>query len=284
MKLANLGGRATIITDDGVIDIQSASAGRFSADPDQAIRDLDAVQRWLHTDNPSLDPTHTRASLDADLSLLGPPVTAPSQIFAVGLNYVDHSTETGLAVPTEPLIFTKFASAIAGPAIDIPLPTTTCDWEIELVAVIGKPGRNIRADDALAHVAGLCVGQDISERTSQMAGSPPQFGLAKSFQAFAPIGPWLTTLDEIADPARLALSCTLDREVVQTGSTADMVFDLSALVTYLSGICELRTGDLIFTGTPAGVGYSRTPARYLTPGATLRSEISGLGHLSNTCR
>ncbi|WP_105967762.1 fumarylacetoacetate hydrolase family protein [Streptomyces geranii] len=282
MKLANLDGRATVVTPEGVIDLETASGGRFPARPDSAVARIFEIRDWLAATRPAPDPTTTQAMLETDATRLGPPVTSPAQVFAVGLNYRDHSAETGLAVPDVPLVFTKFPSSLAGPAADIPLPTPTCDWEIELVVVIAEGGRDIPAQKALDHVAGCCVGQDISERTGQMAGTAPQFSLAKSHRAFSPIGPWITTLDE-ADPADLGLTCTLDGQTVQSGRTRDLIFDVPTLISHLSGICELTPGDLIFTGTPAGVGFSRTPARYLTTGSVLRSTIEGLGSLTNPC-
>lgn len=281
MKLANLANRATLVTSTGIVDIADASGGRFSSHPDQALGCLTDIHAWYRATGPIPDDTHTVHTLAGDPSPLGPPVTNPGQIFAVGLNYADHSEETGLTVPDAPLVFTKFASSIAGPAHAIPLPTDTCDWEVELVVVIGSPGRDIAAEDAARHIAGFCVGQDISERKAQMAGSPAQFSLAKSHQAFTPIGPWITTLDELANPYDLAITASIDGEPVQSARTSDMIFDIATLVSHLSNVCELRTGDLIFTGTPAGVGYSRTPARYLRPGNVLTSEIEGLGQLRN---
>lgn len=283
MKLANLDGRAVVITEEGVIDVAAASDGRFPSSPDACVAHIAQIRDWLAADRPVTDPTATLATLQADATRLGPPVTAPSQIFAVGLNYRDHGTETGLALPDAPLVFTKFPSSLAGPAADIPLPTATCDWEVELVVVLADGGRDIPVDQALDHVAGFCVGQDISERTSQLAGTPPQFSLAKSHPAFTPIGPWITTLDELHDPADLTLTCTLDGDAVQRGRTRDLIFDIPTLISHLSAVCELRPADLIFTGTPSGVGYARTPARYLTPGSTLRSTITGLGELRNRC-
>ncbi|MEU9449911.1 fumarylacetoacetate hydrolase family protein [Streptomyces sp. NPDC048277] len=283
MKLANLGGRAVIVTTGGVIDLETASHGRFPAHPDSALTLIPEIRDWLATARPAPDTSTTLIDLAADATRLGPPVTAPGQIFAIGLNYRAHGTETGLGVPDAPLVFTKFPSSVAGPAEDIPLPTTTCDWEIELVVVLARGGRDIPAHKALDHVAGFCVGQDISERTGQLAGTPPQFSLAKSHRAFSPIGPWITTLDELDDPTDLTLTCTLDNETVQSGRTRDLVFDIPALISHLSGVVELRPGDLLFTGTPCGVGFSRAPARYLSPGNVLRSTIEGLGTLANTC-
>lgn len=281
MKLANLNGRAALITHAGTVDLARSSNGLFSSNPDAAIAQIADIRDWYRTTQPTPDLTHTLASLTNDLTPLGPPVNNPSQIFAIGLNYADHSEETGLSVPDVPLVFTKFPSSIAGPADSIPLPTETCDWEVEMVVVIGTPGRNIAREHAADHIAGFCVGQDISNREAQMAGDPAQFSLAKSHAAFTPIGPWITTPDELANPDNLAISTTVDDDTVQSARTSDMIFDIATLISYLSTFCELRSGDLIFTGTPAGVGYSRIPARYLKPGNLLVSTIEGLGQLRN---
>jgi 2-keto-4-pentenoate hydratase/2-oxohepta-3-ene-1,7-dioic acid hydratase in catechol pathway len=207
----------------------------------------------------------------------------PRQIFAVGLNYVDHAAESGLSLPEQPMIFTKFASCLAGPYGDIVLPSATVDWEIELVVVIGRAAAGVREANAWDHVAGLTVGQDLSDREVQMRGAPPQFSLGKSFAGFGPVGPYLTTLDEVADPTALGLTCTINGEVVQDGSTSSMAFSVPEVIGYLSGICTLLPGDLIFTGTPPGVGLGRKPPRYLAPGDILESTITGLGTMRHRC-
>lgn len=199
-------------------------------------------------------------------SLLTCPVPAPSQVFAIGLNYRDHVTEMGGSVPALPLVFTKFASCLAGPRDDIPLVPGSVDWEVELVLVVG---------------AGCTVGQDVSERELQKSGRPPQYSLAKSHRGFGPIGPWVT--DE-ADPTDLAISCALNGELVQASRTSDMVFGAAEVLTYLATVCDLRPGDLIFTGTPPGVGIGRTPPRFLQPGDVLVSTIEHVGTLVNRCR
>ncbi|PSR70224.1 fumarylacetoacetate hydrolase [Nocardia sp. MDA0666] len=283
MKLANLRGRATIVTETGVVDVHTASRGQLPHDPDRAVLMLSDVSDWYRRSHPRLDRRLTAGSLLADPTPLGPPVVNPSQIFAIGLNYSAHAAETGRTLPAEPLVFTKYASALAGPGDAIVLPTDTCDWEVELVVVMGRAGRAIPVDGALKFVAGYCVGQDVSERHGQMAGERPQFGLAKSHRGFAPIGPWLTTLDELHDPTDLAISAAIDGDEMQCGRTSDMIFDVAFLVSYLSRVCELRPGDLIFTGTPAGVGQSQNPPRYLAAGNVLSSQIEALGTLRNPC-
>ena len=283
MKLANLNGRAVVATDSGTIDVNRASDGALPSHPDAAVAAIDEIRAFFQRHMPLPDTNLSLEKLLADPSVLGPPVIAPSQIFAVGLNYTEHGDETGLGMPDEPMIFTKFASSIGGPGAAIALPTATCDWEVEMVVVIGRAGRHIPPDQARDHIAGFCVGQDISERTSQMLGVPPQFSLAKSYAGFSPIGPWITTHEDIVDPMDLAIVTTLDDETVQSGHTSEMIFGADALVAYLSRICELRPADLIFSGTPSGVGYSRTPPRYLQDGSVIVSTIEGLGGMRNPC-
>lgn len=288
MRLANIDGRAHAVSDDGGVDLADASAGRFGPSPDEIVGHLGDVVAWLAETQPELDPDLSTGALSVDPSRLGPPVTRPPQIFAIGVNYASHGAETGIALPTSPMVFTKFASSLAGPVADIPIIADTVDWEVELVAVIGRAGRDIPAERAWDHMVGFCIGQDISERTLQMANTPPQFSLAKSATNFSPIGPWITTLDELDDPADLAISCTGTPagswpEVLQESRTRHMVFDIPALVEHLSSYVELMVGDLIFTGTPEGVGFGRTPPRYLEVGTVLTSTIEGLGQLTNTC-
>ncbi len=283
MKIANIEGRAHIVTESGGVDVELASDGRFPSDNQQLILQLDELQSWYAGSDLVADPSLSTDRLQESLDRLQSPVPNPSQVFAIGLNYKAHGDEVSMTATQEPMIFTKFPSSITGPGATIPLPTDTTDWEVELVVVIGEAGRNIRRDDALKHVAGYCVGQDISERTLQLACTPPQFSIAKSFAAFAPMGPWLTTADEV-DITSLRLTCHAAGETLQEGNTSDMIFDIPTLIAYLSNICELRTGDIIFTGTPDGVGMGCKPPRYLQDGWLLETSIEGLGTLANPCR
>jgi len=203
-------------------------------------------------------------------------------VFAVGLNYADHAAEAGIARPEAPVIFTKFASAISGPVTTVPLPPGSVDWEVELVVVIGRGGRDIPAARAWDAVAGLSVGQDLSERHRQMSGPVPQFSLAKSHRGFAPIGPALVTIDELDDPDDLELGATINGEVVQRSRTSQMIFSVPELIEHLSRTVELCPGDVLFTGTPPGVGVGRTPPRFLGPGDVLRSYVDGIGELVQT--
>ena len=283
MKLANIENRAHILTEIGGVDIAAVSNGRFPSDIQQLLGRISELRSWLKNQPLELDPTLSCQHLQESLPVLGPPVPAPGQLFAIGLNYRAHGDEVGMKPPEEPMVFTKFQSAIAGPGAKVELPSDTVDWEVELVVVIGLGGRHINAENALAHVAGYCVGQDLSERTLQLASTPPQFSVAKSFQAFAPIGPWLTTADEI-DVGELQLQCRVGDEILQDGTTRDMIFSVPTLISYLSKICELRVGDLIFSGTPDGVGMGCNPPRYIRDGWLLESHITGLGRIANLCR
>jgi len=282
MKLANVEGRACIVHVDGGIDLAAASSGLFPSLVDDVIPVLSQVQEWIARQEPEMDSALSTATLQAELDRLGPPVTRPVQVFAIGLNYADHAGETGMELPEQPMVFTKWTSSLAGPGAVVSLPADTVDWEVELVVVIGRGGRAIDAADALSHVAGYCVGQDISERRLQMASSPAQFSLAKSLQNFSPVGPWLTTLDEVADPMDLAIGCRKDDEVLQNSRTSHLIFDVPTLIEYLSARIELLPGDMIFTGTPDGVGVGRRPRVFIEPGWTITSEIEGLGQMKTS--
>lgn len=180
-------------------------------------------------------------------------------------------------------MFPKFVSSLSGPRTEVVLPPGgNTDWEVELVAVIGRVTSHVAVEDAWDHVAGLTVGQDLSERQTQLAGPAPQFGLGKSFPGFAPTGPWLVTTDELADPDDLALRGELDGEVVQQGRTSSLIVSVPRLIAELSRIITLYPGDLLFTGTPEGVGLGREPQRYVQPGQTLVSTIEGIGELRQT--
>jgi 2-keto-4-pentenoate hydratase/2-oxohepta-3-ene-1,7-dioic acid hydratase in catechol pathway len=180
-------------------------------------------------------------------------------------------------------VFTKFRTAISGPITTVVLPPGGhVDWEVELVVVIGRRAEKVSAADAWSHVAGLTAGQDISERITQLAGSAPQFSLGKSFPGFAPMGPWVVTVDEFDDPDDIALQCSVGEEIVQDGRTSDYLLGVPALIEGLSGVAPLLPGDIIFCGTPDGVGIGRNPQRFLQPGEVLVSKVSGIGELCQT--
>ena len=213
----------------------------------------------------------------ADLRL-GPCVGQVGKFVAIGLNYADHAAETGAQIPTEPIIFNKWTSSISGPDDDVELPrgSTKTDWEVELCVVIGRGGKYIEAMDALDHVAGYCVVNDISEREWQ-AERGGTWDKGKGFDTFGPIGPWLVTADEIADPGALALWLEVDGRRRQDGSTATMIFGVAEIVAYASRCMSLQPGDVITTGTPPGVGMGHKPPVYLRGGEVMRLGIAGLG-------
>ncbi|NKX56519.1 fumarylacetoacetate hydrolase family protein [Arthrobacter mobilis] len=276
MRLANISDRLSLVTaDDELIDIAQETGGRFSP------RIQDCYDRWdeLLEVAATLDGTAGRPLADVALHEFGNPAPQPRQVFAIGLNYADHAAEASLPVPEDLTVFTKFATSLAGPYGTIPLPPGTVDWEVELVAIIGRGGRHIPADRAWSYVAGVSVGQDLSERTLQAAGPAPQYSLAKSFPGFGPIGPLLATPDEFEDPDNIELGCSINGEQVQKGSTSDMVFPVPEIIARLSRITPLLPGDVIFTGTPPGVGVGRTPQRFLTPGDELVTYLRGVGEM-----
>ena len=273
MKLANLDGRATIVRDGGGIDLERATAGRFGPDLQAVYDDWDAVRDTVAALG-DVDPT------PIDESRLGSPAPAPRQVFAIGLNYRSHAEESGMDVPKVPATFTKFPASLAGPFDDVEVAGPTVDWEVELVAVIGTRADRVAEADGWSHVAGLTVGQDISERTVQFAAGS-QFSLGKSYRGFGPMGPWLVTPDELADPDDLGLGCSIDGVTVQESRTSELIFSVPRLVAELSAVLPLLPGDVIFTGTPAGVGITSTPPRFLQAGETLESWIEGIGTIRN---
>jgi 2,4-diketo-3-deoxy-L-fuconate hydrolase len=205
-------------------------------------------------------------------------------VYGIGLNYSDHVAESGFDKPdTLPPVFTKFPSCITGPYCDITLPEGGhTDWEVELAVIIGTTAHQVPAASAWEHVAGLSVGQDVSERLLQMATRPPQFSLGKSYPRFGPVGPWLVTPDEFDNPDDLELGCFVDGEQMQKGRTSQLIFGVPELIEQLSRVTPLLPGDIIFTGTPGGVGLGRTPPRWLQPGAVLTSYIEGIGEMRHT--
>lgn len=272
MKLASIKGRAALVLGDQVADVATASDGRFGPDPMALFDDWPAFVEFAATVS-----TGTAPLVEADLAN---PVPRPRQVFAIGLNYRSHAEESGMTVPEIPATFTKFPASLAGPFDDVELPGDTVDWEVELVAVIGRRADRVPEADGWAHIAGLAVGQDISERTVQFAAGS-QFSLGKSFKGFGPIGPWLVMPDELDDPDDLGLGCAIDGVTVQDARTSDLIFGVPRLVAELSRVLPLLPGDVIFTGTPAGVGFTRQPARFLRAGETLESWIEGIGTIRN---
>jgi len=273
MRIANLSGRLVIVSDGKAVDVEKASSGRFSADPQAIYPRWAEFRHWA--DESRFTDAHPFEPAD-----LGAPSPAPRQLFAIGLNYRAHARETGFAIPDDPPVFTKFVTSISGPVTEVALPDNShTDWEVELVVIIGTHAYQASEAQAWSHVAGLAVGQDISERIAQMKGPSPQFSLAKSYPGFSAFGPWLVTPDEFDDPDDLELQCTVNGEKVQHARTNDLIFSVPALITRLSAVLPLLPGDVIYTGTPPGVGLGRTPQRFLGAGDELISSIEGIGEL-----
>ena len=274
MKLANLNDRLVIVLPDGVVDVATASRGRFGADPMAAYDDWAAFTEWAAG---VTDCTDT-----FDETRLKCPVPRPRQVFAIELNYRSHAEESGLAIPDVPATFTKFPASLSGPFDDIEITGDAVDGEVELVAVIGIEARNVAGPNAWNHVAGLTVGQDVTDRKLQFAAGM-QYSLGKSRSGYGPMGPWIVTPDEVPNPDDLGLGCSVDRETVQDARTNDLVFNVPQLIAELSSVLPLLPGDVIFTGTPAGVGMARQPPRSLQPGQVLESWIEGIGTIRNNC-
>lgn len=268
------GPRAAVVRPEGYVDLHAA-------DPQlpPAMRDLLALgprglERAAAAQGQPVDPQ--------SVSLLAP-VPDPQKVICIGLNYSDHAVESGMQPPDEPVVFNKFPSTVAAHEQPIVLPAESeaVDYEAELVAVIGRGGKNIPRDEALAHVAGYCVGHDVSARDWQLHKPGGQWLLGKSFDTFAPFGPELVTSDEVGDPGHLAIALRLNGETLQDSNTDQLIFPVDELVAYVSRVCTLLPGDVIFTGTPAGVGFARKPPVLLKAGDVCEVEIERLGVLRN---
>ena len=276
-RFANVEGRSAFVDSDGRwFDASRLTGGAIPVDPMDAWRRLDE----LHGAAGAI----TGAPPDGNLSEaeVRPPIPSPRSVFAVGLNYRSHADESKMTVPDSPLIFTKFPSCLAGPTDPVILGGATDDYEAELVVVIGRGGRNIRYEDAWGHVGGLTAGQDISDRALQFAAEPPHFDLGKSRDTYGPIGPVVVSTNSFADPGDLLITCDVNGERRQADRTSNLIFDIPALVSYLSGILSLCSGDLIFTGTPEGVGAASL--RFLAEGDVITTTIEGIGTLINPCQ
>jgi 2-keto-4-pentenoate hydratase/2-oxohepta-3-ene-1,7-dioic acid hydratase in catechol pathway len=273
VRLINLDSRAALLIGDAALDLASASNGRFGPDLASVYDQWPAVREFAATADGS-------AATAFDAKRLGAPAPAPRQVFAIGMNYRAHAEEAGLAVPSIPATFTKYPTCIVGPNSDVALPTGNVDWEVELVVVIGARAERVAVGDAWSYVAGLTVGQDLSERVVQF-GAGGQFALGKSFPGFGPMGPALVTPDELDDPDDLALGCSINGETVQDARTSDMVFSVAQLVAELSAVVPLLPGDVIYTGTPSGIGATRQPPRFLQPGEVLETWVEGIGRMQH---
>lgn len=276
MRVGNRLGRAVlVVAEDRALDIHTASDGRFGPDPQALFDDWAAFEAWAA----GAAATTSGAGEPFSITELGAPVPRPPQVFAIGVNYTEHAAEAGYPPDSVPVTFTKFPSSIVGPDHVVELPSAVVDWEIELVVAVSRRAHRVLAADAWDYIAGVTIGQDLSERDVQMIGTKPQFSLGKSFPGFGPTGPWLVSPDELPDRDDLAVSCALDGETLQEGRTSQMIYTVPQLIERLSAVAILLPGDLIFTGTPAGVGNQRSPKRFITADEVLVSEIEGIGTL-----
>ena len=262
--------RTGIVVEDRIID--SGVGGTM----------IDLIRQW-----PAVKPAlEAKAAAGGGVPLasvkLEAPVQRPGKIFAIGLNYADHIAESNMATPERQVWFTKAQTCVNGPydPIAIARGTMTTDYEVELVAIVGAGGKHIAAADAPAAIFGYCVGNDVTERMWQHAS--PQWSLGKSFDTHAPLGPWIVTADELDDPHALGLRCFVNGEKRQDSNTAQLVFNVWSQVEHLSVGMTLEAGDVLFTGTPGGVGATMDPRRFLQPGDVVRCEIDGLGHIEGT--
>jgi 2,4-diketo-3-deoxy-L-fuconate hydrolase len=277
MKVAVVKGRTALLAGDRVVDAEQASGGSVPADPAAVFTAWSAllsVAARLEQEGPGDAPV-------LDYGALERPVPVPVQAFGVGLNYADHAGESAMTLPDHPLVFPKFSSSIVGPNEPVATRSAALDWEAELVVVIGTDCYEVAAGNALSVIAGYTVGQDLSDRVVQFeGGANPQFGLGKSAPGFGPIGPWVVSADELGATPQLDIRCDVDGVTKQSSNTSHLIFDVPTLVAYLSHRVRLCAGDLIFTGTPAGVGWSREPKELLHPGSRIDTTIGGIGTLT----
>jgi 2-keto-4-pentenoate hydratase/2-oxohepta-3-ene-1,7-dioic acid hydratase in catechol pathway len=278
MRFANVAGRAAIIVEDRAVDVQRASGGRIGSDP-RVYLDLanhDKLAEVAQSADPGAWP-------ELDPATLGPPVPRPRKGFGVGLNYRSHALETGREIPTDPHFFAKTENCVSGPFDDIVVPfgLDQVDFEAELVIVFGRACKGATPEDAWSHLAGVTCGQDVSDRAEQRRPPLRQFTVAKSYDTFGPIGPVLVTPDDLPDRDALGLTCTVSGEVMQRGNTDDLIFDVASLVAWLSRYITFGCGDLVWTGTPSGVGDAREPPRYLRHGDVVETTIDGIGTMRN---
>ena len=275
-KLANIAGRAALVEGENYYDLETISNGDFDEDTTNALKNLDGLMA-LSSELSKAEPSGILKDANIDA-----PVSAPKNCYAVGLNYRNHAEEAGMDIPSSPMVFTKHTTCLVGPNANIEMRSDNVDYEAELVAVIGMPGKDISEDKAWDHVAGLCVGQDVSDRTVQFSSKPPQFNLGKSFDTFGPMGPYLVSPDGLKDKDSLDIECKVNEEIRQKDNTNDLIFSVPSIISYLSEIVTLNTGDVIFTGTPGGVGVME--GKFLKEGDIVTTSIEGIGTLKNVCK
>lgn len=278
LRFGSIGGRAHAFFGDdrqpSAVDIERSLG--LPSDPMQCIGHWDELRSRL-------DELANSSARQVDLSDLDCPIPRPSQLFAVGLNYRKHAEEMNSQTPSQPLIFAKFPSSLNSPTGTVTIVGDTCDYESEVVVVIAKGGRDIPVGEAWNHIAGLCAGQDVSDRGLQYAGTPPQFSLGKSRRGFSPIGPWVGDVREHPRRDTLTIGCSVNGEPRQNTEIHDMIFSIDKVVSFLSGVVELRSGDVIYTGSPSGVGHGMKPPKYLQPGDVIETTLEGVGTIINRC-
>jgi 2,4-didehydro-3-deoxy-L-rhamnonate hydrolase len=276
-RFANVAGRSALVDSRGRwYDAHRVSGGVVDSEPMSAWLQLDDLHHAASAIE-NLEPDGTLETADVRA-----PIPLPRSVFAVGLNYRAHAAESNMTLPKTPLVFTKFPSCLVGPTDTVMLGGTTDDYEAELVVVIGRRARSISREVAWDYVGGLTAGQDISDRSLQFAAEPAHFDLGKSRDTYGPIGPIVVSTDSFSAPNDLSITCDVNGERRQSDRTTNLIFDVPALVSYLSDILTLYPGDLIFTGTPEGVGAATL--RFLRDGDVISTEIEGIGVMTNRCR
>jgi 2-keto-4-pentenoate hydratase/2-oxohepta-3-ene-1,7-dioic acid hydratase in catechol pathway len=282
MRLATIqtpaGPRAAVFHQDAYVDLHATdpalptSVRQLLAGGPAALRSAEQAARRSNA-----------AKVPADRVQLLAPIPDPPKIVCLGLNYRDHAVESGAPIPKEPVLFSKYATALIGHGQSIVLPPVSkeVDYEAELVIVVGKEGRHLSAEQAVQHVAGYTVGHDVSARDWQLKKDGKQWMVGKTFDTFAPTGPWLVTADEVSDPGNLGIRLRVNGQTMQDSTTRQMIFGVGVTLAYLSQVFTLQVGDLIFTGTPPGVGFARKPPVFLKGGDVVEVEIDGLGVLRN---
>jgi 2,4-diketo-3-deoxy-L-fuconate hydrolase len=278
MKFANIGGRACIVREHRAMDIAAVSRGELASDP-AVYTSVDRHPQLLELAHRATE----RDFVDFSPADVGPPVPRPGKVIAVALNYRSHAEETSRVAPDEPVVCAKVSSAICGPfdAIEVAPEWVCVDYEAEIVVVIGARLRHVNPDEVWSRLAGVTGGQDVSDRVEQFREPLRQFSFAKSYDTFAPIGPFLATIDELPDPDDVELIGWVDGLEVQHATTKELITGIPALIAWISTRMTLDPGDLVFTGTPAGVGSRRSPPLYLRAGMTLGTEIPGVGTMRN---
>ena len=270
------GPRVGALRNGGIVDLNNADPGVPCCILDLLAQGSDGLRR-------AATASAKGQPIPLDQVKLLAPVPNPEKVICIGLNYVDHAKEGGSPIPTEPVVFCKLPTTVRADGDDIELPNVSSqvDYEAEFVVVIGRRGRRIPKSEALDYVAGYCCGNDISARDWQVGKPAGQWFLGKSFDGFAPFGPALVTVDEVPEPGKHRIQLRLNGKTMQDSHTSQLIFPVEELIAYISNVCTLNPGDVIFTGTPAGVGCSRKPPVFLKPDDRLEVEITGLGVLRN---